>query len=341
MKALSGLLPSLPNGRIALACVVAVLSFSALPALSQGRAEAPEAWPTKPVKIVVPFTAGGGTDIVARLLAEALRPLLGQPVIVENRFGAAGGIGTQFVSKAPADGYTVLHGTIGTHAVNQYLFGNLQYDPVKDFAPVALLTTTNYVVTVPASSPFRSLADLIKHAMQNPGKMNYGIANLGDAGHLGFEMLKHDAKLPMVGIPYNSVPTTITDLVAGRLDVVTAGVQSVIELITAGKLRALAVTGDSRSPSLPEVPTVAESGFPGFAASGWQGYFVPAGTHPLIVKKLETAVAKAYEKPEFVAKAKSFGLELAFLPPEQFAAFVVADRAKWSKVIRDANIKVQ
>jgi tripartite-type tricarboxylate transporter receptor subunit TctC len=338
MKAHSASMQSPLARRVALACVAAVMSFSTL---SVSRAQSPETWPSKPVKIVVPFTAGGGTDIVARLVAEALRPQLGQPIIIENRFGAAGGIGTQFVARAPADGYTVLHGTIGTHSVNQYLFGNLQYDPVKDFAPVALLSKTNYVITVPAGSPFRSLAELMKHATQNPGKLNYGIANLGDAGHLGFEMLKHDAKLPMVGIPYNSVPTTMNDLVAGRLDVVTAGIQSVIELISAGKLRALAVTGDSRSPSLPEVPTIAESGFPGFAASGWQGYFVPAGTHPLIVKKLETAVAKAYQQPELIAKTKSFGIELAFMPPDQFAAFVAADRAKWSKVIRDADIKVQ
>jgi tripartite-type tricarboxylate transporter receptor subunit TctC len=318
-----------------------VLALSALPALAQTRAEEPEAWPTKPVKFLVPFAAGGGTDIVARLLANALEPLLGQRVIVENRVGAQGAIGTQVVSKAPPDGYTVLVGSIGTLAVNQYLYSSLPYDPVKDFAPVTVLTKTNTVLTVSAASPFKSLGELIQYAKQNPGKLNYGIPAVGDAGHLAFEQLKYEAKIPAVGIPYNSVPNCITDVIGGRIDFLVTAVVAQNALITAGKLRPLAVTGDARSPALPEVPTMAESGYPDVVANSWSGLFMPAGTPPAIVSKLSAAVAAAYQQPELLAKMKARGFELASLPPKEFAEFVAAQRVKWAKVISDAKIKIE
>ena len=323
------------------ACVAAVSVLAPLPTQAQTKAESPEAWPTKPVKFLVPFAAGGGTDIVARLLGSALEPLLGQRVLVENRVGAQGAIGAQVVSKAPADGYTVLVGSIGTQAVNQYLYSSLPYDPVKDFAPVTVLTKTNTVLTVSSSAPFKTLGDLIQHARQNPGKLNYGIPAVGDAGHLAFEQLKHDANIPAVGIPYNSVPAAITDVVGGRLDFLVTAVVAQNALISAGKLRALAVTGASRSPALPEVPTIAESGYPGFEASSWSGLFMPAGTPPGIVSKLSAAVAQAYRQPELLANMKSRGFELASLTPEEFTAFVTAQRVKWAKVIRDANIRIE
>lgn len=325
---------------IALACVATALSLLALPAMAQ-TAEAPEAWPSKPIRIVLPFAAGGGTDVVGRLLAQGLEPLLGQPVIIDNRNGAAGGIGAQLVAKSPPDGYTVLHGTIGTHAVNQFLYPSLPFDPVKEFVPVTLLTKTHCALAVGADAPYKTLQELIQYAEQNPGKLNYGIPVNGDACHMGIEMLKFQSKINIIGIPYNSVPTAMTDLLGGRLQLSSAAVQNVMPLTGPGKLRALAVLGDTRSEAMPNVPNIAESGFPGFAANGWQGYFFPTGTSPIIVNKLAAAIAKLYAQPAFIAKAKAMGLDMASLPPDQFNTFVVNERAKWSAVIKMANIKPQ
>ena len=319
----------------------AIIVPAAIPAQSQIKVENPEAWPTRSVKFLVPFAAGGGTDIVARLLGNALEPLLGQRVLIENRVGAQGAIGALAVAKSPPDGYTVLVGSIGTQAVNQYLYASLPYDPVRDFAPVTVLTKTNTVLTVPSNSSFKTLGELIQYAKQNPGKLNYGIPAVGDAGHLAFEQLKHDANIPAVGIPYNSVPAAITDVVGGRLDFLVTAVVAQNALISAGKLRALAVTGADRSPALPNVPTIAESGFPGFEASSWSGLFMPAGTPPGIVRKLSAAVAQAYQQPELLANMKSRGFELASLTPEDFTTFVNAQRVKWAKVIHDAKIRIE
>ena len=315
-----------------------LMVLTPLSALSQTR-EAAESWPAKPIKIVVPFPAGGGTDIVARLLGMSLEPVLGQPVVIDNRGGAGGNIGTQVVAKSAPDGYTVLHGTIGTNAVNQFLFPKGSFDPVTDFIPVTLLTKTTCVVSVGSDSPFKTLQELIEYAKANPGKLNYGITNFGDACHLGFEKLKDEAKMPIVPIPYNSVPTTLTDLYGGRVQIVNVAVQVVLS--SGGRLRPLAVTDDSRATALPNVPTVAESGFPGFSATGWQGYFVPAGTSPAIVSKLAAAIAKIYEEPEFKAKAAGLGVQTVAMPPDKFADFVAAERVKWSQVIRDAKITIQ
>ena len=319
----------------------AAMSIPLQSVLAQSRVEPPEAWPTRPIHFLVPFAAGGGTDIVARLLGAALEPMLGQRVIVENRVGAQGAIGASVVAKSPPDGYMVLVGSIGTQAVNQYLYASLPYDPIKDFAPVTVLTKTNTALTVGANSPFKTLQELIQYARQNPGKLNYGIPAVGDAGHLAFEQLKFDANIQATGVPYNSVPASIADVVGGRIDFVVTAVVAQHALIQAGKLRALAVTGAARSPALPDVPTVAECGFPGFEASSWSGLFMPAGTPPAIVRKLSAAVADAYQQPELLAKMKARGFELASLSPDEFTAFVAAQRTKWAKVIREAKIKVE
>jgi tripartite-type tricarboxylate transporter receptor subunit TctC len=307
--------------------------------LSAPGASADEAWPTKPVRVVVPFPAGGGTDIVARLLGQALEPLLGQSVVIDNRGGAGGNIGTLMVAKAPPDGYTVLHGTIGTNAVNQFLFPKQQFDPVTDFAPVTLLTKTNCVISVAADTPWHTLQELMDYTKKNPDKLNYGITNFGDACHLGFEQFRLDAKLPIRGIPYNSVPATLTDVYGGRVQIVNVATQVV--MASGGRLRPLAVTGDTRATAFPNVPTVAESGFPGFSASGWQGYFFPAGTSPAIVAKLSAAIAKVYQDPEFKARADKLGLEMVAMPPDKFTNFVASERRKWSGVIKEAHITIQ
>ncbi len=323
------------------ACFAAVFSLAAASASSQSKPEAPDAWPSRPVRFIVPFAPGGGTDILTRMLATGLEPILGQRMVIENRAGAQGGIGAQAAAKSPADGYTVLVGTIGINAVNQYLYASLPYDPVKDFLPVTVLVKTNNVLSVTPGSPHKSLAELIRHAKQNPDKLNYGIPAVGDSAHLSFEQLKFDAGIPATGITYNGVPASITDLMGGRLDFLVTAVVAQSTLIAAGKLRPLAVTGEKRSPALPDVPTIAESGFPGFEASGWSGLFLPAGTSPLIATKLAAGVAKAYVQPELAAGMQQRGFELASQTPQEFAAFLSAQRTRWAKVIRDAKIKLE
>lgn len=326
-------------GRLAAAAVLALAC--AAPAVAQGKGDTADQWPTRPVKFVVPFAAGGGTDIVARFLAKALEQMFGQPFIVENRPGAQGSIGAQYVARSAPDGYTVLVGSIGTQAVNQFLYPSLPYDPEKDFAPVTVLTKTNTVMTVPVDSPFKTLAELIQYAKANPGKLSYGVPAVGDAGHLFFEKLKHDINIPAVPIPYNSVPVSLNDVIAGRLDFVVTSVVAQTPLINGGKLRPIVVTGDARSHALPNVPTIAEAGYPGFEASSWSGLFMPAGTDPGIVAKLSAGVAKAWQQPDLMAEMRARGFEVTSLPPKEFEAYVAGQRAKWSKVIKDANIKLE
>lgn len=317
------------------------ISLGIVPAGSAVAADDPGAYPKGPVKLLVPFAAGGGTDIIARALAQELTTILGQSVYVENRAGAQGAIGAQAVARAAPNGYTILVGSIGTQAVNQYLYANLPYDPVKDFAPVTRLTKTNTALTVAAGSPFRSLRDLIDYSHKNPGKLSYAISAVGDAGHLGFEKLKHDAKIDAVGVMYNGVPASLTDMIGGRIDFLVTSVIAQTELIKTGKIRALAVTGAERSTALPDVPTVAESGFPGFEASSWSGLFAPAGTPPEILRKLSDAVIKAYNTPAFADAMKARGFELSAMHPDEFTRFVENERTKWSQVIKEANIKIQ
>lgn len=327
------------TGRLA---VVAALTFlGTTPTLAQGKSDAADHWPSRPVRFIVPFAAGGGTDIVARFLTKALEQMLGQPFIVENRPGAQGSIGAQFVARSAPDGYTVLVGSIGTQAVNQYLYASLPYNPEKDFVPVTVLTKTNTVMTVPMDSRFKSLAELIQYAKANPDKLSYGVPAVGDAGHLFFEKLKYELKIPAVAIPYNSVPVSLNDVAAGRLDFVVTSVVAQTPLITGGKLRPIVVTGDARSNALPDVPTIAEAGYPGYEASSWSGLFMPAGTDPAIVAKLSAAVAKAWAQPELLAEMRARGFEVTSLPPKEFEQFVAGQRAKWSKVIKDANIKLE
>jgi len=305
------------------------------------RAESSADWPSRAIQLIVPFAPGGGTDIVARVLANALEPILKQTIVVENRAGAHGTIGAHRVSSAAPDGYTILHGTIGINAVNEYLYDNLPYDPKNAFLPVAKLTTTSNVLVVSSASPIHTLRDLIDTAHSNQGKLNYGIPAIGDSAHLGFEEFRRMADIKAQGVPYNGVPASLADLVGGRLDMVTAAVQAAYPLISSGKLRPIAVLSEQRLADLPDVPTIAESGFPGFYANGWQGIFLPAGTDSVIVNKLTDAIAKALQDPELRSKAQALKLDLTYQNPEQFSAFIDSERKKWSAIIHEADIKVQ
>ncbi len=303
--------------------------------------ESASAYPSRPIKFVVPFAAGGGTDIVGRRVGQAIEQILGKPIIIDNRPGAGGGIGTALVAKAEPDGYTFVLGTTATHAMNEYLYGKLPYDPGKDFVPTTLLINITNVLLVPADSPFKTFADLIRIAKAQPGKLSYGIVAIGSSSHLASEKLKFDAGVNAVGVPYNSQVTGMTDLITGRLDFMFDSIGNSRPHLLSGKLRAIGVTAGERSIFLPDVPTIAESGIPGFAAPGWVGLFAPAGTPMPIVNKVAAAIEQAYKSSKTIEDFKAAGFELASMPPKEYAEFVAAERVKWGKVIKEANVKLQ
>ena len=302
--------------------------------------ESPVAYPSKPIKFVIPFAAGGGTDILGRQVARAIEPILGKPVIIDNRPGAGGGIGSALVAKAEPDGYTMVLGTTATHAMNEFLYGKLPYDPQKDFTPVTLLIKITNVLTVPTNSPIKTFQDLVRIAKEQPGKLSYGIVAIGSSSHLASEKMKIDAGINVVGVPYNSQVTGMTDLISGRLDFMFDSVGNSRPHLQAGKLRAIGVSALERSSFFPEVPTIAEQGLPGFAAPGWVGLFAPANTHPVIVNKVAAAIAQAYKSSKNIEDFKAAGFELDVMEPREYAAFVAAERIKWGQVIKSAGIKL-
>jgi tripartite-type tricarboxylate transporter receptor subunit TctC len=314
-------------------------AMAGIPGLAAAQ-EPASAYPRRPIKFIVPFAAGGGTDILGRKVGHAIEPILGQPILIDNRPGAGGGIGTALAAKAEPDGYTMLLGTTATHAMNEFLYGKLPYDPVKDFTAVTLLIKITNVLTVPANSPIKNFGDLVRIAKAQPGKLSYGIVAIGSSSHLASEKLKADAGINVVGVPYNSQVTGMTDLITGRLDFMFDSIGNSRPHLLAGKLRAIAVTSPERSAFLPDVPTISESGLPGFAAPGWVGLFAPAHTPAAIVDKVAAAVAKAYNSDKTIEDFKAAGFELAAMPPKEYAEFVAAERLKWGKVIKDANIKL-
>jgi len=304
--------------------------------------ESVDAYPSKPIRLVVPFAAGGGTDILGRLVARGIEPVLGgQPIVVDNRPGAGGGIGAAIVARSEPDGYTLLVGTTATHAMNEFLYSKLPYDPEKDFVPVTQLVKITNALAVPADSPIKNFQDLLRAAKSTPGKLSYGIVAIGSSSHLASEKFKHEAGIDVVGIPYNSQVTGMTDLLAGRLDFMFDAIGNMQAYLQAGKLRALAVTSLQRSPFLPDVPTIAESGLPGFVAPGWVGLFAPAGTSPAIVAKLSGAVAQVYKNSKEIEEfSKKTCFELEAMPPKQFVQFVASERVRWGDVIKQAGIKL-
>jgi tripartite-type tricarboxylate transporter receptor subunit TctC len=299
-----------------------------------------EIFPTRPIRLVVPIGVGGGTDIVGRAVAAAMQPHLGQTVVVENRIGASGTVGTEFVKTAEPDGYTLLVGTTGTHGVNQFLYPNLPYSPLRDFVAISNFARFPNTVIVPAGSPLRTLADLVSAAKARPGQLNYGVVVNGSGGHLGFELLKSVAGMDIPGVLYNGTGPASADLIAQRLDVMCDVVIAQFGNIQGGRVRALAVTSLQRLQIMPDVPTVAESGFPGFEAVGWCGMFAPVGTPAPVVAKLAAALRAALDAPE-VRRLENRGIVMDPQTPEQYTAFVRAEAEKWGEVIRRAGIRAQ
>ena len=297
-------------------------------------------YPNRPVTIVVGFSAGGTTDIITRLISDELRKALGQPVIIENKPGAGGNIGADIVAKSPPDGYTLVTGSIGTHAVNVSLFSKLPYDPIRDFAPVSLIMEAEGLLVVHPSLPVKSVKELIALAKARPGQIAYASAGHGTAAHLSGELFKSMAKVNLLHVPYKGNVPAITDLLAGQTSLLFATMPTVLPQVQAGRLRALAVTSSSRSPAAPELPTIAEAALPGFSVTNWIGFFAPAGTPREVVLKLNGEVARIMQAPDIQKRLLAEGAKFTPWTPDQFAAFVKAEMAKWAKVVKDAGIRV-
>ena len=315
-------------------CVHLWLVFSALGV----NAAAAQTYPAKSIRIVVPFPPGGGTDLVARTVAQKMHETLGQTAIVDNRAGANGIIGADLVAKAPADGYTVLI-TIASHTINPTLYSKLPYDTLGDLAPVSLLAEYPFVITVHPSVPAKTIRELIAFAKSHPGQLSYASSGNGSGPHLGMELFKSMAGIDMVHVPYKGAGQAMTDLVSGQVQVFLNNFLAGMAMIKAGKLRALAVTSQQRSPVAPELPTVAEAGVPGYVVTGWYGMFVPAATPAPVVATLHAGVVKAIKAKEVSDRLSNEAAVIVGSTPRQFGEFLKAEIAKWAAVIRKAQIK--
>ena len=322
-------------GRALLACFATIAGMASPAADAQGTA-----YPTKPVRIVVPFPAGGTTDILARAAAQKLAEAWSQQVIVDNRPGAGGNIGAELVAKSAPDGYTLLMGTVGTHAINASLYSKMPYDHVKDFTPVILVAGVPNVLVVHPSLPVNSTQEVIAYAKANPGKLNFASSGNGTSIHLSGELFKTMTGVQMTHVPYKGSAPALTDLVGGQVQLMFDNLPSSLQFIKAGKLRALAVTSASRSATLPELPTLAESGLPGFEASSWFGLLAPAGTPNDVVAKINGAVATWLASVEAKERLAAQGAIIAGGAPDAFQAHITAETAKWAKVVKASGAHV-
>lgn len=311
-----------------------------LAAVLVGGAAQADAFPTQPVKFVVAFPPGGTTDILARVFAKKMSESWGQSVVVENRSGAGGIIGTESVARAAPDGHTILLGTIGTHAVNTSLYKKISYDPEKDFTPVTLLATLPNVLAINPSLPFRNLKDLVDYARTNPGKLTYASAGAGTASHLAGEMLRRVAGIDIVHVPYRGSSPALTDLMAGHVSMTFDYMPSALPFVRSAKLRGLAVTGSARAKAAPEMPTMIEGGLPDFNIVTWYAVFAPKGTPADVVGKIRNAIAQAAADPEIVKRLDDLAVDLVAGSPEELVRFQRAEIERWSRFIREANIKV-
>jgi tripartite-type tricarboxylate transporter receptor subunit TctC len=298
------------------------------------------AYPDRIIKIIVPFAPGGGTDVVARTLAQEMAKDLGVSVIIENKSGAGTIIGTQSVATSEADGYTLLMGTFA-NAVNPSLYAKLPYDQQRDFAPVALVARSFNIVVVNPASPIKSIADLIATAKAEPDKLSYGTYGTGTSAHLTGELFKHMAGVNLTTVPYKGAAPAITDLIGGQIQVMFTTVASAAPLIEGGQLRALAATSAERSPAFPGLPTVSEAGVPGYDAEAWYGLFVPAKTPPEVIDRLNKAAAAAVKAESFEKLAVNEGLVPVASPPGELDRHFRVEQERWRKVIQDAGLKAE
>ena len=311
----------------------------AIAALCVSSAFAADTYPTKPVRFVITFPPGGPTDVVVRLIGERLTHEWGQPMIIDNRGGAGGIVGTEIVSHAAPDGYTFLVGTAGGMTINPALQPKLPYDPFRDFAPVGMLVQNPQILVAHPSLAAKNVKELVALAKANPGRLNFASAGTGTATHLGLELFKLSTGIDVVHVPYKGGAPATTDLIAGQVQLLWVSIPSVLPHVKGGRLRALAVSTAKRSASAPDVPTVAESGYPGFEYSNWNALFAPAKTSAAVVKKVNASVVGALRQPDVAQKLTSQGADPAPGTPEDLARYMRSDSERWKKVIKAAGIK--
>ncbi len=323
-------------GRIQSAAVAALFAYTAIFA---GSSLAQTVYPAKAIRYVVPFPAGGPLDIVARAIGQELNQSWGQPVVIDNRPGAGGNIGADLVAKAPADGYTILMGAVSTHAINVTLYNTLPYDPIRDFAPVTLITSVPNVLVVHPSVPANNVKELIALAKSRPGQLNFASGSTGSAGHLAGELFNSMAGVRMTHIPYKGAAPAVVDLMAGHVSLMFDNMSSALPNIKATRVRALAVTTLKRSPLLPQLPTISDAGLRGFDIATWFGIFAPAGTPPDIVARLNGEIVRILHTPEMKERLALLGAEPIGNKPDEFAAFVKAEIPKYVKVIQASGAR--
>nr|WP_315593932.1 tripartite tricarboxylate transporter substrate binding protein [uncultured Cupriavidus sp.] len=321
--------------------LLAVLCTGCMAVASPAGAQTADHYPSKPITYVVPFAAGGTTDLLGRLIGQRLSQTLGQSVVVENRAGAGGNIGSDYVAKAPADGYTILGGTISSHAINVSLYPKMPYDPVKNFQPIALIGKLPNVLVVNADSPWKTVQDVIAAAKAKPGSINFGSSGNGTSQHLAAELFANMAGLRMTHVPYKGSSQAVQALLGSQVDLVFENSVAAMPMIQAGKFRALATTGSKRAGELPDVPTMAEAGLAGYEIVSWQAIFAPAGTPMPIVNKLSTEIGKIIRQPEVRAKLASMGVEPSGAGPTELGNFQKSEVAKWANLIKTANIHLE
>jgi tripartite-type tricarboxylate transporter receptor subunit TctC len=319
-----------------------ILSFTvALGFLAWTFAADAQSYPSKPIRFIVPFPPGGGNDTMARTFGQKMTERLGQPVVIDNRPGAGGNIGAETAAHALPDGYTIFLGGVGSHGINPNLMLKPPYDPIRDFAPVSLIASAPMLVVVPLSLPVKSMSDFVQLAKSRPGELNFASSGAGSIAHLAAELLNSMAKIKLEHVPYKGTGPALTDLLAGRVQVMFNSTVSVMPQVRAGKVRALATTAAKRSPTLPDLPTVAESGVPGYEAASWYGVLVPARTPRAIVMKLNSEVAQIAQLPEVRERLAADGADPGGNSPEEFGAFIRRELARWKTVIEQAKIPRQ
>ena len=307
--------------------------------LVAGSAAWPQAYPDKPVKLIVPFAAGGSGDIIGRIYAEKLSALWKQPVVVENKAGAGGNIASDFVAKAPADGYTLLLAA-NSHVFNGSLYANRPYDPIKDFTAVAGVAYYSLILVVNPALPIRSLKEMVAYAKANPGKLTFGSAGVGTSTHLANELFKNAAGIEIVHSPYKSAGLATTDLLGGHIQAMFNNPVSALPFVKSGKLRPLVTTGPKRLADTLDVPTIAESGYPGFEAGTWWAILGPSGLPKNVVSKVSADLSAINKMPDVTARLATEGVETWSYPPAELSAIMLADQKKWGKIITDAKIKL-
>ena len=319
------------RARLALLLTIAAVVVASSAAIAQD-------YPNRPIRFIVPYPPGGGTDVVARVMNEALAAELGQPIIIDNRGGAAGNVGTDLAAKAPADGYNILF-TLSSHTINPRLYDKLPFDVERDFVPVSLAAAIPQIVVVNPSLPVNSVQELIAYAKANPGKLNYASAGTGSPGHMAGELFKLKAGVDMVHVPYKGGGPAVIDTIGGQVHLLFVSMPAAWQQVKAGRLRAIAVTSAKRSVAAPDVPTIGESGLPDYAVESWFGALAPAKTPPAIVARLNAAFAKVLESPQVKDRLLAQGAEAAPSTTADFDRLIKDELKKWEYVIRAANIK--